>query len=242
MFDTKILKPTKENLLLCAKLLKDGELIGMPTETVYGLAANAFDGDAVKKIFKAKGRPQDNPLIVHISDISMLGSIAAKVPKLAHELAERFWPGPLTIILPKAAHIPLAVTAGLDTVAVRIPSHEVAKELIKCCEFPLAAPSANLSGSPSPTKAEHVFQDLQGRIPFVIDGGECEIGLESTVVTLSEDTIKILRPGGVTVHDLLQVTPNVHIDQSVLSQLEPNQKVSSPGMKYKHYSPKAKVV
>lgn len=238
---TKILKPTKENIKYCAELLKSGEVVGMPTETVYGLAANAFDEEAVRKIFKAKMRPADNPLIVHIADISMMKDLVSDIPELAKYVCEKFWPGPITIILPKSDKIPLVTSGGLDTVGIRFPSNEVARELIKACGLPLAAPSANLSGSPSPTTAEHVFDDMHKRIPAILDGGSCLVGVESTVISIENDIIRLLRPGKISVDDLKTVTPDVIVDKGVLEVISSDTKVKSPGMKYKHYSPKADV-
>lgn len=223
-------------------LLKDNNIVGMPTETVYGLAGNAYSELAVKRIFEAKGRPQDNPLIVHISEFSEIYDLVSEVPPLAEKLAEKFWPGPLTMILSKSDKVPTCVTAGLDSVAVRCPSHPVARNLIKYCGLPIAAPSANISGKPSPTKAEHVFNDLNGKIPLVIDGGESEEGVESTVISLCGDTPRLLRPGNVTLTELESVCGKVLVDDAVLNPLKNGEKVSSPGMKYKHYSPNAKVV
>lgn len=225
-----------------AELLKNNQVVGMPTETVYGLAGNAYSDEAVNRIFEAKGRPQDNPLIVHISEFSEIYDLVSEVPENAKRLAEAFWPGPLTMILPKAERVPLSVTAGLDTVAVRCPSHPIARNLIKSAGVPLAAPSANLSGKPSPTKAQHVYDDLKGRIPYIIDGGECDEGLESTVITLATNTPKLLRPGNVTLSQLKSVLGEVQVDDAVLNPLKKGEKVSSPGMKYKHYSPVAEIV
>lgn len=239
--ETKVLKPTKENIRYCAKLIKDGEVVGMPTETVYGLAANAFDEKAVNKIFEAKMRPADNPLIVHIADISMLKELTTSIPDIALAVCEKFWPGPVTIVLPKSDKIPLVTSGGLDTVGIRLPSNDVARELIKECGFPLAAPSANLSGSPSPTTAEHVYDDLNGRIPAILDDGSCSVGVESTVISFENDIIRLLRPGKISVDDLKTVASNVIIDRGVLEVISNDAKVKSPGMKYKHYSPKADV-
>ena len=239
--NTQLLPASPESISLAADLLRQGQLIGLPTETVYGLAADALNPTAVQKIFAAKGRPQDNPLIVHICDLSMMETLTNNPPKLAYELAQAFWPGPMTMVLPKAACLSDEVTAGLDTVGIRFPSHPTAQAIIKESGLPLAAPSANLSGSPSPTKASHVYHDLQGKIPLIIDGGECAVGLESTVIAVKEDRIRLLRPGGITVEQLRAFAP-VEIDNGVLHQLDAGTKVASPGMKYKHYSPKAKVV
>ena len=216
-----------------ADIIKNGGLVAMPTETVYGLAANALDGKAVAKIFKAKGRPMDNPLIVHISDISQIYPLVREFPEKARILAEKFWAGPLTIILPKSDIIPDEVSAGLDTVAIRFPSNKIAQALISK-SMPLAAPSANLSGSPSPTNARHVFDDMNGRIDAIIDGGECEVGVESTVITLATDTPRLLRPGGITVEQLREAIGDVIIDDAVLNPLKSGEKAASPGMKYKH--------
>ena len=224
-----------------AAIIKNGGLVAMPTETVYGLAANAFDGKAVAGIFKAKGRPMDNPLIVHISALSQIDELVSEFPEKAKILAEKFWPGPLTIILPKSDRVPDEVSAGLDTVAVRFPSHPAARQLISL-SMPLAAPSANLSGSPSPTNAKHVMDDMDGRIDAVIDGGECDVGLESTVITLASDRPRLLRPGGITAEQLREAIGELDIDEAVTKPLAKDAKAASPGMKYKHYSPKANVI
>ena len=243
LMDTKVLLPTDENIEYAAQLLNDGEVIGMPTETVYGLAANAFDEHAVEKIFLAKGRPQDNPLIVHINSIDMLKTLVDTIPAIAYTLAEKFWPGPLTMIFHKNDNVPLAVTAGLSTVAVRFPSNKVAHALITASGMPLAAPSANTSGSPSPTTANHVFNDLDGKIPAILDGGACEYGLESTVILLHDDeTITLLRPGSVTVEMLESAVPYVTVDKGVLQEIKENEQVLSPGMKHTHYAPTTKVI
>ena len=222
-------------------LLRDGEVVGIPTETVYGLAANAFDEVAVSKIFKAKGRPQDNPLIVHISAFSELAPLVQAVPESAKKLAKAFWPGPLTMILPKSDKIPDAVCAGLSTVAIRCPAHPVARAVIAAAGVPLAAPSANLSGSPSPTNAKYVFDDMNGKIPLILDGGQSAVGVESTVITLALDTPRVLRPGGITVEQLRAVLGTVEVDDAVLHPLKQGATVASPGMKYKHYAPKAEI-
>ncbi len=231
-----------KSIQTAAQILKNGGLVGMPTETVYGLAANALNGKAVAQIFAAKGRPMDNPLIVHISDISQLDRLVKLVPQSAKKLAEQFWPGPLTMILPKSELIPEEVSAGLDTVAVRFPSHPVARALIDAAGLPLAAPSANLSGQPSPTTAMHVMNDLNGKIDAVLDGGPCGVGLESTVITLATDPPCLLRPGGITPEQLQSVLGTVELDNAVLNPLAQGVRAASPGMKYKHYSPKANVI
>ncbi len=240
-YETKLLKPDEAGVALAVSLLRAGELVGMPTETVYGLAADALNPQAAAKIYAAKGRPSDNPLIVHIADLAMLEPLTTYRPKLAYTLAEAFWPGPLTMIFPKADRVPSATTGGMDTVAVRMPSHPVAAKLIRESGLPLAAPSANLSGLPSPTRAEHVYQDMQGRIPLILDGGECAVGVESTVISVGEDSVRLLRPGGITV-EMLSRYCRVEVDDGVLHKLAEGQKALSPGMKYKHYSPKANVI
>lgn len=242
--NTLLLENSESDIQKAAEILKSGGLVGMPTETVYGLAANALDGTAVAKIFKAKQRPMDNPLIVHIADFADIEkfNLVSEIPQKALLLAEHFWPGPLTIIMKKGSAVPDEVSAGLDTVAIRFPSHPVANALIKCAELPLAAPSANLSGSPSPTTAKHVLDDMNGRIEAVIDGGVCDVGVESTVITLAEDIPRLLRPGGVTLEQLKSAIGEVALDSAVLNRLEDGAKAASPGMKYKHYAPKANVI
>ncbi|OAD66655.1 hypothetical protein PHYBLDRAFT_118991 [Phycomyces blakesleeanus NRRL 1555(-)] len=226
--------------------LKRGEAIGIPTETVYGLAANALSADAVSKIYSAKNRPQDNPLIVHVSSLSMLRDLLPNriVPEIYLLVIKKCWPGPLTIILPTSDLIPSSVTCNQPTVAIRFPSHPVARALIEGCGFPLAAPSANSSGKPSPTLASHVFDDLQGRIPMILDGGSCNVGVESTVLDGLRNPPAILRPGGVT-YETLRSIPGmeklqVYRKDFVDSALE--QAPTTPGMKYRHYSPEAKVI
>ncbi|MBR5495934.1 MAG: threonylcarbamoyl-AMP synthase [Oscillospiraceae bacterium] len=221
--------------------LKSGELVAIPTETVYGLAADALNEKAVAKIFVAKGRPQDNPLIVHIAKKEDVAKLAKLVPQNAKLLMDKFCPGPLTVILPKADNVPDIVTAGLDSVAIRMPSHPVARAIIENSGLMLAAPSANLSGSPSPTTAKHVYNDLSGKIKYVVDGGECSVGLESTVVSVLEGKVHLLRPGAVTVDMLESVVGDITIDDAVLAKLKDTQKAMSPGLKYKHYSPKCKI-
>lgn len=237
----KTLLLSKNDIDKAAEIIKNGGVVAMPTETVYGLAANALNGEAVAKIFKAKGRPMDNPLIVHISDIRQIDMLVSEFPHKAKVLAEKFWPGPLTIVLPKSNIIPNEVSAGLSTVAIRFPSHPVAHELI-AKSSPIAAPSANLSGSPSPTTIRHVLADMDGRIDAIIDGGDCEVGVESTVITLAEDVPTLLRPGGVTLEQLRAEIGEVKVHPAVLKSLGKGMKASSPGMKYKHYSPKAEVI
>ncbi len=240
MEETVLLRPTPENIHIAAECLRAGEIVAIPTETVYGLAANALDTQAVRKIFEAKGRPQDNPLIVHISDMEMLPALVREIPDVAKRLAQAYWSGPLTMIFPKSDLVPAETSGGLDTVAVRMPAHPVAQQVIRAAGLPLAAPSANLSGKPSPTQAQHVRRDLQGKIRYVIDGGTCRYGVESTVISLQGDTITLLRPGAVTPQEL-SLFGNVQIADAVLHQLKENERVLSPGMKYRHYAPRARV-
>lgn len=232
---------TKENIQKAARIINDSGVVAMPTETVYGLAASALDVDAVEKVFLAKGRPQDNPLIVHISDTDMLFPLISEFPEKAKLCAELFWPGPFTMVLPKTDVIPSSVSAGLDTVAVRMPSNQVARDFIRACNLPIAAPSANISGLPSPTTAEHVVRDMDGKIDAILMAGECEVGLESTVVTFATNPPKLLRPGGITAEQLKEVIPDLEIDKAVLESAEAGKPVASPGMKYKHYSPSCDV-
>lgn len=242
---TQILRATTENLSEISKkagaVIKDGGLVAIPTETVYGLAANALDGEAVKKIFSAKGRPQDNPLIVHITQFSEIYPLVKEVPDSAKKLAEKYWPGPLTMILPKSDIIPNETSGGLNTVAVRCPSHPVARAIIKAAGVPTAAPSANISGRPSPTNFKYVYEDMNGKIDIIVDGGQCSVGVESTVITLCEKPAKLLRPGGITLNQLEDVLGEVTVDDAVLNMLSDGEKASSPGMKYKHYAPKADI-
>jgi len=221
-----------------AELLKAGEVIAFPTETVYGLGANALDEKAVEKIFLAKGRPGDNPLIVHICSVDNVRQLASDIPEKAIKIMEVFWPGPLTLVLPKAEIIPDIVTAGLDTVGIRFPSHPVAIKLIELAKCPIAAPSANLSGKPSPTTAEHVWQDLNGKIAGIVDGGKANVGVESTVLDVTGSVPVILRPGGITREQLESVIGEVKLD-AVLHDLDAVPR--APGMKYTHYSPEADV-
>lgn len=230
-----------KKLRRAADVLRRGGLCGIPTETVYGLAANALDETAVKKIFAAKGRPQDNPLIVHIASMEELPALVRAIPPEAEALAAAFWPGPLTMVLPKADCIPDAVSCGLPTVAIRMPSHPIANAIIRTAGIPLAAPSANTSGRPSPTTAAHVLHDMDGKIDMIVDGGDCSVGVESTVVTLCAERPRLLRPGGVTLEMLRDALGEVDVDKAVLGELSRGEQPSSPGMKYKHYSPDADV-
>lgn len=223
-----------------AELIINGQLVAFPTETVYGLGANGMDGEAVNRIFEAKGRPNDNPLILHIAKKSDVKKLWAHVPKLAEPLMNTFWPGPLTLIFTKADEVPYEVTAGLETVAVRMPSDRTARLLIQKAGVPIAAPSANRSGRPSPTSAQHVLEDMDGRIPLIIDGGPCRYGVESTVLSLlGEPTI--LRPGAITREMLEAVIGPVRLAPSILKPLGDREVAASPGMKYKHYAPDAEV-
>ena len=233
---------TETDLNQAAALLQAGELVAIPTETVYGLAANALNGAAVASIFAAKGRPMDNPLIVHIASMSDLPPLVGEIPENALALAAAYWPGPLTMIFKKSDRIPAEVSAGLSTVAVRMPLHPVARRVIEQAGCPLAAPSANRSGSPSPTDAVRVAQDMDGRIAAIVDGGECAVGVESTVIDISGDTVRVLRPGAVTVEMLESVVGPVEVDDAVLHRLRDGAVAASPGMKYKHYAPCARVI
>lgn len=238
---TLLLPSSQESLALAADLLRTGELVAFPTETVYGLGANALNARAVLSIFEAKGRPADNPLIVHIHDRAQLPELCT-VPEKALPLMDAFWPGPLTILFNKKPAVPSEVTAGLPTVAVRMPSHPVAAAMLKACGLPIAAPSANSSGRPSPTLAAHVLEDMQGKIPLILDGGPCEVGVESTVLDLCHGVPTILRPGGITKEMLESVLHSeVALAGSILRPLKPDEKALSPGMRYKHYAPKAVV-
>jgi len=217
-----------------AKALKNGSLVAFPTETVYGLGANALDREAVRSIFAAKGRPSDNPLIVHIAEIDMLRLLVQKITPDVEKLTEAFWPGPLTLVMKKTPVVPDEITAGLDTVAVRMPDHPVALKLIEKSGVPVAAPSANRSGKPSPTLAKHVAEDMDGRISYIIDGGPCRVGLESTVLDMTVDPPSILRPGGITPEMVKDVAGAVRLDANLVKSTE---KPKSPGMKYTHYAP-----
>ena len=236
---TELLKPDAQALEKAARIIKDGGVVAFPTETVYGLGADAGNPEAIKRIFAAKGRPQDNPLIVHISSLDQLPKvIQGELPPQAKALAERFWPGPLTMILPKGDAISSECTAGLDSVGVRFPMNECAQRLISASGVPIAAPSANISGRPSPTSAQHVLSDMNGKIPLILDGGACSVGLESTVVDVRTLPVRVLRPGGVTPEMIADVLGEVEVDGSVLRPLKQGEIARSPGMKYKHYAPK----
>lgn len=221
-----------------AKLLKNGGIVAIPTETVYGLAASAYDDTAIKKVFEAKGRPQDNPLIVHIANMEMLSDVARDIPEKAFACAEKFWPGPFTMVLPRTDKTAPCVSAGLSSVAVRMPDHHIALDIINKSGLPLAAPSANTSGIPSPTTAFHVENDLDGKIDAIVFGEECNVGVESTVISFCCNPPRLLRPGAVTLEALREIIPDIEIDKAVLSAPKKGASVESPGMKYTHYAPK----
>lgn len=243
--DTKIFKikssADAQQIAEAAEILRRGGLLAIPTETVYGLGANGLNSDAVRRIFEAKGRPQDNPLILHIPDASWLERYCEPVPETAYLLAEHFWPGPLTMILPRKAVVPDRTTGGLDTVGMRCPRHEVTLALIRAADVPVAAPSANLSGRPSCTTAAHVLEDMSGKIDGIVDGGDCAVGVESTIIDLTVQPPRLLRPGGLPLEALREVLGEVTIDRAVVKKLEQDEKPRAPGMKYRHYAPKAPV-
>lgn len=231
-----------DKLNRAAEVIKCGGLVAFPTETVYGLGANALNENAVMNIFKAKGRPSDNPLIVHISEYKALDKIAENISKNAFSLMNNFWPGPLTLVLEKSAAVPSIITANLSTVAVRMPSHPVALALISASGLPIAAPSANLSGKSSPTSAEHVITDLNGKVDVIIDAGNCNVGLESTVIDMTIDRPTILRPGGITPSQIEAILGKVVFDSTLINNNTSNSTPKAPGMKYVHYSPKANLI
>lgn len=240
--NTKIFDPNnRDHIKEAGEILKNGGLVAIPTETVYGLAADALNPEAVRNIYKVKGRPSDNPLIVHISEFDEMIPLVKEIPESARKLAAAFWPGPLTMILPKTDMIPDATSGGLDTVAIRFPANETARKIIAASGCPIAAPSANLSGKPSPTEFKYVYDDLYGKVEGIVDGGNCNVGVESTVITLAEKYPRVLRPGGVTVEELREVLGRVDVDDAVVHKLKDKEKAASPGMKYKHYSPKAEI-
>lgn len=227
---------------IAAALIRQGQLVAIPTETVYGLGANGLDETAVAKIFQAKGRPQDNPLILHICGPEQIEDFCHHIPQKAYTLAEAFWPGPLTMVLPARDVVPRRTTGGLDTVAVRCPDNAVTREIIRLAGVPIAAPSANLSGKPSTTTADHVRHDHDGNIAAVVDGGPCRVGVESTIVDLTEDRPRLLRPGGITPEQLTAVLGDLVIDRAVTAQIDKDAVVKAPGMKYRHYAPAEPVV
>ena len=233
-------KPDQDLISLFANMLADGKTVIFPTETVYGLGANALDEDAATKIYQAKGRPSDNPLLVHVADKEDVYDLVENIDDRAKLLMDKFWPGPLTIVFKKKAIIPDRTSGGLDTVAIRMPSDQVARDLIRRAGVPIAAPSANISGRPSPTKPEHIIRDMDGRVDGILVGGPCNYGVESTIVDLSDDIAMVLRPGSVTLEMLREVLGPVDLDPS-LKNKDDNVKAKAPGMKYKHYSPQAQV-
>ena len=231
-----------ETATIAANLINFGELVAIPTETVYGLGANGLNESAVLKIFQAKGRPQDNPLILHLSEAAEMERYCENIPQEAYRLAEMFWPGPLTMVLPAKAIVPKRTTGGLDTVAVRCPDSAITREIIRLAGVPLAAPSANISGKPSTTTAEHVRHDHDGRIAAIVDGGACRVGVESTIVDLTERPARLLRPGGITPEQLVEVLGELTVDKAVTAQIDKDAVVKAPGMKYKHYAPDCAVI
>lgn len=239
--ETKIYKPTSENIKLAADEIKRGQVVAFPTETVYGLGA-VFDNDsAIDKVFKIKGRPQSNPLIVHISNIDWLYKLTKEVKKEVEILIDKYWPGALTVILPKSDIVSDKITASLDSVAIRFPSNKIAQELIDKVNKPICAPSANLSGKPSPTTAYDVYNDLNGKIEMILDGKRSEIGVESTVIKIENNKSILLRPGDITYEELKDKIPNLTIDSGVINEIDKKTKVESPGMKFKHYAPKTNI-
>ena len=231
----------KESIAQAADILRRGGLLAIPTETVYGLGADGLDETAVLHIFEAKGRPQDNPLILHIPDASWLTRYCEDVPDAAYKLAERFWPGPLTMILKKKPCVPLRTTGGLETVGMRCPDHAVTRAIIEASGVPVAAPSANTSGRPSCTTAEHVREDMWGKIDGIVDGGPCQVGVESTIIDLTVTPPQLLRPGGLPLESLRDALGEVTVDKAVTQKMNDGEKPRAPGMKYRHYAPKAPV-
>ena len=229
----------EEELEEAARILREGGLVAFPTETVYGLGANALDEEAAKKIYAAKGRPSDNPLIAHISSPEELKPLAAEIPDMAKKLMDRYWPGPMTLVFKKTDLVPYGTTGGLDTVAVRMPSDPVAKTLIRLAGVPIAAPSANSSGRPSPTTADHVWQDMEGKIDMIVDGGPVGIGLESTIIDVTGPVAMILRPGAITIEMVRETLGEAEMDPAILGPMKEGEHPKAPGMKYRHYAPKA---
>lgn len=240
VLETLILNDNKD-IVTAGKIIQNGGLVAFPTETVYGLGASAYSDEAAKKIYEAKGRPSDNPLIVHVWNTEQIKDVAEEISDTAKLVIDKFMPGPITVILKKKACIPSGVTGGLDTVGVRCPINEVAREFIKSAGVPVAAPSANISGKPSPTNSQHVIDDMMGRIDAIIDSGECSVGVESTIVDMTADTPVILRPGGITYTMLKEVVPDIEIDKNILNTVSKDEVPKCPGTKYKHYSPDADV-
>ena len=240
--NTKFLKPTEENIASAGKIIAGGGLVAFPTETVYGLRADALNDPAVAHIYKAKGRPSDNPLIVHVAKKEDIAPLVSEIPPKAQMLIDAFFPGPITVIMPKSEKIGKTVSGGLSTVGIRMPQNPIARALIEAAGTPIAAPSANTSGLPSPTEAKYVLEDMNGKIDAVIDGGSCRFGIESTVITLAGDHPVILRPGAITKEMMEEVIGPVEIASAVLEGMKDGEVAASPGMKYKHYAPKAKII
>ena len=238
---TQVLPVTAQSLALAGRILREGGLVGMPTETVYGLGGNALDVQAALRIFEAKGRPADNPLIVHVAAVQEIAPLVRAVPQAARKLMEAFWPGPMTLILPKADCIPNTVSAGLDTVGIRLPQSGAARAMIRAAGLPIAAPSGNRSGRPSPTTAQHMLEDMDGKIDAIFDGGPCRVGVESTSLDLTCQPPRLHRPGGLPLEALQEVLGEVAVDKAVVSLLKDGEKPKAPGMKYRHYAPKAPV-
>ncbi len=231
-----------ETAAIAANIIKRGELVAIPTETVYGLGANGLDEQAVLKIFEAKGRPQDNPLILHLYGPEQMADYCENIPEEAYILAEKFWPGPLTMVLPAKSNVPKRTTGGLATVAVRCPDSRITREIIRLAGVPLAAPSANISGKPPTTTAQHVRHDHDGRIAAIVDGGSCRVGVESTIVDLTERPARLLRPGGITPEQLVEILGELTVDKAVTESISKDTVVKAPGMKYKHYAPDCAVI
>ena len=241
--ETIIFHPERDENAIqeAAAILRRGGLLGIPTETVYGLGADGLNEDAVRRIFEAKGRPQDNPLILHIPEASWLERCCVDVPDTAYTLASRFWPGPLTMILPRRSCVPLRTTGGLETVGVRCPDHPVTRAIIAAADTPVAAPSGNTSGRPSPTTAQHMVEDMWGKIDGIVDGGPCVVGVESTIIDLTVQPPRLLRPGGLPLEALEEVLGQVAVDDAVRRKMGEGERPRAPGMKYRHYAPKAAV-
>ena len=237
---TQLLTP--KDTSRAARILRSGGLVGIPTETVYGLGANGLDPLAVRSIFQAKGRPQDNPLILHIPDPSWLELYCRDIPEAAWRLARRFWPGPLTMVLRRDPAVPDEATAGLNTVGMRCPAHELCRAVIEAAGVPIAAPSGNTSGKPSPTSVADMLEDMNGKIDAILDGGSCQVGVESTIIDMTAATPRLLRPGGVPLEELRAVLGEVELDPAILRPMEEGEKPLAPGMKYRHYAPKAPVI
>lgn len=242
---TKVLMMEEQNVDYtrieeAAKALRDGGLVVFPTETVYGLGANALNEDAVKGIFEAKGRPQDNPLIVHVASLD-INRYVSEIPEIASRLMNKFWPGPMTIILKKSSLVPDITSAGLDSIGIRMPENKIALELIRNSGVPVAAPSANISGRPSPTEVSRCIEDLEGRVDYIIGGGKSEVGLESTIIDCTVVPPCVLRPGGITLEMLREIDSNIYIDPAIMRKIDGDYKPKAPGMKYRHYAPKAEI-